>query len=145
MQQHPMIRRRSGTGGLYADNRSRREAAERWRGAHRSHLPRLPTAGRLWGPSGAAGGPQHFDLGALLVRSAEAVAALLDQLRDVGEEVTWCLRRRLRLTPQFLREMDEVLGWYVVLHTVGMLDRRGAWVGPSLLPARDLAPPPQSR
>lgn len=75
--------------------------------------------------------PIAFDLTAMLDKVMREAQELVGLLRDVGEEVQFCLRRRHRLDPEFLSEFTEILDWYVVFHTVGLVDRRGVWLGPS--------------
>ena len=126
---HPLIRRRTGTGALYADNLGRvpRSAVRRLpRG--KSHFPRVPKNERPWMQSDKV--PDHVELREIAAAATKAAGMLLELLRDVGAWVQHCRRWRERLPREVVGELGELLDWYMVLYTVGLVDSRGAWLGP---------------
>lgn len=123
----PTIRVRTGTGSLYTDNSSRDRAGQFHKAARRSRFSRLPNGERLWVQGDA--GPIQVDWKGLVTQMLREVSDLLELIRDVGGELQHCLRRRQRLDPDFVADYAEVISWFVVFHTVGLVDRRGAWLG----------------
>ena len=126
---HPLIRRRQGTGTLYQDNRGRvpRSSVRR--------LPRTPSTfprgqnqHRAWQQTSDA--PDHVHFAEFARAAQEATSLLLDMLREVGAWVQRCRRWREPLPPDFVGELGELLDWYLVLYTVGLVDSRGVWLGP---------------
>ncbi len=132
----PMIRRRVGTGALYADNAPRRVRSSVHRGTRRSRMARVSTEGRPW--SATTGDPIAFDFNTLLKQTQEQIQDILAMFAWVGEVVGFCTRRRERMDAQTKADADQWLEWYLVLYTVGLLDRRGVWLGPDFgkLPER---------
>ncbi len=125
---HPLIRRRSGTGALYADNLGRvpRSSVRRLpRG--KSQFPRAETKDRPWMQTDDV--PDHVELAEIAQAAAKAAGMLLELLRDVGAWVQHCRRWREPLPKEVVNELGELLDWYVVLYTVGLVDSRGAWLG----------------
>ena len=126
---HPLIRRRSGTGGLYSDNLGRvpRSSVRRLpRG--KSQFPRAATKDRPWMQNDEV--PDHVELAEIAEAAAKAAGLLIELLRDVGMWVQHCRRWREPLPRDVVGELGELLDWYFVLHTVGLVDSRGAWLGP---------------
>ena len=123
-----MFRTRTGTGALYVDNRDRHPPLSL--GQRRTRHPRLHNRSRLWaleeGPAPA------LDLAALQAQTRDVAGEMLELMREVGAVITVCLRRRERLPAAFLAQESEGLGWFLVLHTLGLLDRQGHWLGPAL-------------
>ena len=125
---HPLFRTRTGTGALYADSRERHPPLDH--SQRRSRHPRLANRSRLWALE--EGPPPELDFAALQTRTRDIAAEMLLLMRDVGAIVTLCLRRREPLPAAFLHHENEALGWFFVLHTLGLLDRQGHWLGPAL-------------
>ena len=125
---HPLFRTRTGTGALYADNRERQLPVGQ--SQRRSRHLRLPNRGRMWALE--EGPPPAVDLAALQSRTRSIASEMLLMMRDVGALITLCLRRREPLPAGFLLHEHEALGWYLVLYTIGLLDRQGHWLGPAL-------------
>jgi hypothetical protein len=130
---HPLFRVRQGTGQLYRDNRPRlpRSAIRRMpRGA--SPFPRKSNRERPWAQEGADEPMEldHVELAELIEAAQQAAHALIDLLHDVGSFVQRCKRQRQRLPREVLEDMGDLLDWYLVLHTVGLVDSRGVWLGP---------------
>ena len=126
---HPLIRRRSGTGALYADNLGRvpRSSVRRLpRG--KSQFPRVPTNERPWMQGDEV--PDHVELAEIAAAAVKAAGLLMELLRDVGAWVQHCRRWREPLPREVRDELGELLDWYMVLYTVGLVDSRGAWLGP---------------
>jgi hypothetical protein len=123
----PTVRVRTGTGTLYTDNSIRDRAGQFPRTARRGRFSRLPNHDRLWVQGDE--GPIQLDWKGLVTQMLREVGDLLDLMRDVGAEFQFCLRRRHHLDPEFLADYAEVIDWFVVFYTVGLVDRRGAWLG----------------
>lgn len=123
----PTIRVRTGTGTLYTDNSSRDRAGQFRKAVRRSRFSRLPNGERLWVQGDA--GPIQVDWQGLVTQMLRDVSDLLDLIRDVGSELQHCQRRRQRLDADFVADYSEVISWFVVFHTVGLVDRRGVWLG----------------
>ncbi len=123
-----MFRTRTGTGSLYVDNRERHPPLGT--GQRRSRHPRVPNRSRLWALEEGPAPP--MDLESLKAQTREVAGEMLLLMRDIGGLITACLRRRERLPPAFLLHESEALGWFLVLHTLGLLDRQGHWLGPAL-------------
>ena len=124
-----MIRRRHGTGALYADNlgRAPRSSVRRLpRG--KSQFPRGETKDRPWMQTDEV--PEHVDFAEIAEAAAKATGMLLELLRDIGAWVQHCRRWREPLPRDVVNELGELLDWYFVLYTVGLVDSRGAWLGP---------------
>ena len=123
-----MTRRRVGTGQLYADNAPRRTTSVIVRGARRSRMLRARTDKRPW--SATTGDAITFDFDTLLKQTQEQIADILAMFAWIGEVVAFCTRRRETMDEQTKVDAADWFEWYIVLHTVGLLDRRGTWLGP---------------
>lgn len=125
---HPMFRTRTGTGALYCDNQQRPQRHDRT--PRRSRHPRVANGGRPWAQQDEPLAPLEF---AELQAQSQAVAAeMLALMAEIGQHVSDCLRRRKPLDPDLLRYDGEALDWYLVLYTLGLLDRQGHWLGPAI-------------
>lgn len=132
-----MFRRREGTGALYADNRRRAPRSPIRRSERQSAMPRGTNVLRPWlqeepvlGGWSAETLP-HLDTADLsqLVEATRAAAGILFELLEgVGEYLQRCRRRREPLDAAVVAEMGDLLDWYIVLFTVGVVDRRGVWL-----------------
>ena len=126
---HPMIRRRHGTGALYADNLGRApRSAVRRLARGKSAFPRAQTKDRPWAQTDDI--PAHVELAEFAAAAVKSAAMLMELLRDVGAWMQHCRRWREPLPRDVVVEMGELLDWYLVLYTVGLIDSRGAWLGP---------------
>lgn len=74
--------------------------------------------------------PEHVDLAEIAEAATQAAGMLLELLRDVGGWVQHARRWREPLPREIVVELGELLDWYVVLYTVGLVDSRGVWLGP---------------
>lgn len=70
----------------------------------------------------------HVDLQRVLAAAQAAAGQLLDLLEDCGKYVQRCRRLRQRIPGDVMSDMGDLLDWYVVLFTVGMVDRQGVWL-----------------
>lgn len=120
-------KKRTGTGSLYADNTTRVALAKQQRGPRRSFLPRLPNRDRLWRQEEPKPGTpwtprecRHY-----LEDALAGVEDVVLDLRDVGQAFTWSARMRERLPAEFTRNFSDTLSWFVILHLLGIIDRRG--------------------
>lgn len=114
---------------MYADNlgRAPRSAIRRLpRG--KSQFPRTSNRNRPWMRQDDV--PEHVDLHEFLEAAGEAAGMLLELLREVGMWVQRCKRWREPLPREVVQELGELLDWYFILYTVGLIDSRGAWLGP---------------
>jgi hypothetical protein len=122
-----MFRRREGTGGMYADNRRRPPRAVR-RLPRKSSMMRGDNRQRPWLQEGEDISLDHIDLAQLVQAATTAAGQLLDLLEDVGRYLQRCRRWRQRIPGDVLKDMGDVLDWYLVLFTVGLVDRQGVWL-----------------
>ena len=74
--------------------------------------------------------PEHVNLAEIAAAAVHATGLLLELLRDIGAWVQHCRRWREPLPKDVVGELGELLDWYFVLYTVGLVDSRGAWLGP---------------
>ncbi len=74
--------------------------------------------------------PEHVELAEIAEAATKAAGMLLELLRDIGAWVQHCRRWREPLPRDVVVELGELLDWYFVLYTVGLVDSRGAWLGP---------------
>lgn len=125
---HPMFRTRTATGALYSDNRDRTPALERT--PRRTRHPRLANGERLWAQSDAPADPLAAidELGVSQAMASE----MLELMADIGAHVSFCLRRREPLPAELLAHGAAALDWFIVLYSVGLLDRQGHWLGPAI-------------
>lgn len=124
-----MFRRRQGTGGMYADNRRRPPRTLR-RMPRKSNMPRADNSLRPWMQEGDEFPIGTIDLQRVLEAAHAAAGQLLELLEDVGRYVQRCRRWRQRIPADVLKDMGDVFDWYVVLFTVGLVDRQGVWLAP---------------
>ena len=124
-----MIRRRAGTGVLYADNLGRvpRSSVRKLPRAA-SQFPRGENKKRAWMQSDDV--PSHVEFAEIAEAAMQAAGLLLELLRDIGMWVQHCRRWREPLPREVVNELGELLDWYFVLYTIGLVDSRGAWLGP---------------
>lgn len=122
-----MFRRREGTGGMYADNRRRPQRSVR-RMPRKSGMMRGDNRQRPWMQEGGDIVLDDIDLARLIEAATSAAGHLLDLLEDVGRYVQKCRRWRQRIPADVLKDMGDVLDWYLVLFTVGLVDRQGVWL-----------------
>lgn len=128
---HVMFRRREGTGAMYADNRRRAPRSVLRRGPRRSAMSRGPNSERPWmKETDDAEALETVDLPQLIEAVGAGTHVLLDLLQDVGGYVHKCKRWRQRMPAEVVTDMADLLDWYVVLYTVGLIDSRGVWLGP---------------
>ncbi len=126
----PMFRKRTGTGQFYAVNLPRKMRHRLMRGVVRSSFPRGDNTKRPW----LADDPEfiEFDFSEILRQTEQEWNDMLDFFGWIGDVVTYCLRRRQCMPPETQQNAEGWIEWFVVLHTVGLLDRRGTWLGPGL-------------
>lgn len=125
---HPMFRTRTGTGALYSDNQQRQPRVERT--PRRSRHPRLANGARLWAQE--EGPETPVDFADFHARSRAVAEEMLALMGDIGAHVSHALRRREPLPSDLLHYDGEALGWFMVLYTLGLLDRQGHWLGPAI-------------
>ena len=125
-----MFRRREGTGALYADNRRRAPRSTIRRTSRISGMARGSNTQRPWLQEGDPESTdlEHVDLPELIEATRVAAGMLLELLEDVGAYVQRCRRWRQPMTPAVAADMGDLLDWYVVLFTVGIVDRQGVWL-----------------
>lgn len=126
-----MFRKRVGTGELYAENQPRLENSRLRRAGRRmSKMPRGDNQHRPW----LSEEPEYieFDFAAILRQTEQQWSDMLEVFAWIGELVHFCLRRREKLSDESRQDAADWLEWFLVLHTVGLLDRRGNWLGPGL-------------
>ncbi len=112
---------------MYADNRHRPTRSLR-RLPRKSGMPRADNSKRPWMQEGDEFPPGPIDLQRVLEAAHAAAGQLLDLLEDVGRYVQRCRRWRQRIPADVMLEMGDVFDWYVVLFTVGLVDRQGVWL-----------------
>lgn len=129
-----MFRRRSGTGTMYADNSAR--PAKNRRGKRRTRMQRGDNRDRAWAQEDDPNDPllHPADMETLLAVAREAAESLMDLLREVGGWVVRSQRWRQPLPREIVQELGDLLDWYLILHTIGLVDRRGVWLGEPLVP-----------
>lgn len=114
---------------MYVDNlgRAPRSSVRRLpRG--KSKFPRGSNTDRPWMRADRV--PEHVDLESIAKAATQVAGMLLELLRDVGTWVEHCRRWREPLPHDVTDELGELIDWYLILYTVGLIDRRGAWLGP---------------
>lgn len=126
----PMIRKRTGTGELYVANQPRSAGSDYARRIRRSRAVRGDNTLRPWLSEDAE--TIAFNFAAVLQKTKQEWQEMLDVFAWVGEVVHFCLRRRVPMDEQARADSQDWLQWFIVLHTVGLLDRKGAWLGPAL-------------
>lgn len=115
---------------MYADNvgRAPRSAVRRLpRG--KSKFPRGSNTDRPWMRGDRV--PESVELQEIASAATEVAGMLLELLRDVGTWVQHARRWREPVPRDVVEQLGELLDWYVILYTVGLIDRRGVWLGPS--------------
>jgi hypothetical protein len=124
----PVTKKRVGTGSMYADNTTRTALAQANRGARRSFLPRLNNRNRLWlQEEHKPGEPwSSRECREYLDDVLAGVEAVMLDLRDVGAAMTWSARMRERMPAEFCDNFADTISWFVMLHLLGIIDRRGA-------------------
>lgn len=129
---HPLFRRRVGTGGLYAPNRKRRPRVRR--AVRRSAAVRVDNRTRPWAQSEPSGlsAVNERQLRKLLHTWQTTITQILDAIEAVGETLQRHRRLRTPLPAAWLREHPDAVDWFLVLHTVGLVDRRGVWLAEPL-------------
>ncbi|MFZ4578496.1 MAG: hypothetical protein ACOYOB_08895 [Myxococcota bacterium] len=139
-----MFRRREGTGAMYADNR-RRAPRSLVRHKRRSGMFRGPNRDRPWAQESDDPEPlDHVDLAQLIVAARQVASTLLGLLEDVGGYMQKCRRTRQSMAPEVMADMGDLLDWYLVLYTIGLIDRQGRWLAGDLL-GREVFPPSTGR
>ncbi|MBM4343366.1 MAG: hypothetical protein FJ100_08310 [Deltaproteobacteria bacterium] len=124
-----MFKKRTGTGEFYAVNLPRKMRHRLMRGVVRSNFPRGDNTKRPWLSDQDT---IEFDFTEILRQTEQQWHEMLDSFAWIGDVVTFCLRRRQHMSDQTREDADGWIEWFLVLHTVGLLDRRGTWLGPGL-------------
>lgn len=135
-----MFRRREGTGALYADNRRRAPRSTIRRTARVSGMTRDSNTQRPWQLESDADALSldHVSIADLIEATRLAAGILLELLEDVGAHVQRCRRWRKLMSPAVIEDMGDLLDWYVVLFTVGVIDRQGVWLANRSLGSADV-------
>lgn len=130
--QSPLRRPRVGTGALYVANKARGQRLPR--AVRRSAFVRADNRQRAWAQSAsnALSAAQEQQLRDVLKAWRLTIAQILDTIEDVAGTLERHRRLRKPLPPGWLAQHDEAFAWFLVMHTVGLVDRGGVWLAQPL-------------